>query len=168
MVPAGYRVSAMSYGWMFFWIIGGNSTLLSPIIGDAFDNGTEDRDGSGLQIALVILYLGGMSLAALFFVLGTFLFQQEKKSTGYSAEYTALSFDMMLSQDTDEYLVPNAFRRKHKMRKVIRSDRVNEIEEVRDSDGRLNPEEFSHHSEEDDHSSDGDKEKEPLFRENVQ
>lgn len=79
MVPLDYRVSAMSYGWMFIWFIGGNSTLLSPIIGEAFNSDSVVSDGTGLRVALLMLYFGGMGLAAAFFVLATILFWRKHK-----------------------------------------------------------------------------------------
>lgn len=82
IVPAEYRVSAMSYGWMFFWIIGGNSTLLSPIIGS---DGEIDRDGTGLQRSLAYLYLGGMGMAAVFFILSAVLLHRRNQSERYHA-----------------------------------------------------------------------------------
>eukprot|EP00479_Gromia_sphaerica_P001531 TRINITY_DN11742_c0_g1_i1.p1 TRINITY_DN11742_c0_g1~~TRINITY_DN11742_c0_g1_i1.p1 ORF type:complete len:107 (-),score=11.37 TRINITY_DN11742_c0_g1_i1:249-569(-) len=35
MTPPEIRVSALGYAWIVFTLIGGNSTLLSPVIADA-------------------------------------------------------------------------------------------------------------------------------------
>lgn len=84
MIPSAYRVSALAYGWMFYWLIGGNSTLLAPIVSDLLDPKDDgaDSSGVGLQRALAVLYLGGMCFAAAFFCAGTYLFYRDQTAKG--------------------------------------------------------------------------------------